>query len=485
MSRIHRSLLVSVCTAAVVAASLSGTPAHLGHAAAAASGKPAPAANRILAPTATRTPKPTATRTPKPTVTRTPKPTVTRTTPPTATRTTAPTATRTTAPTATTVPAPTATKVPAPTATTTPVPTATTTPAPAATTFTVVPSQNVGTTDDNQFNAVAVIAPTDVWAVGLFRATVAPENLQSIIEHFNGVSWSLVPNPNPHDVDRLDGISADSASDVWAVGQSDTNDGVTFPLVEHFNGVSWSAVSVVNPGTQIVLRGVAALSPTNVWIVGFTNTTNTPQATVIEHFDGTAWSIVPSPSPGIRGSLLAAITAVSPTDIWAVGSATVQGNGYVVEQSLTEHWNGTSWSVVATPSTGEGNLVGVSASSSTDVWAVGDADINQLIEHWNGARWSVVTAPAPYNTSLNAVTALGPNDAWAVGNGDFSGSPLPLLEHWDGSAWSVASSPLGAEHGELNGVASLPGGLVWAVGDQIPNYTTYIYDTLTLRHTAG
>ena len=461
MSRIHRSLLVSVCAVAVVAASLSGMPAHLGRAAAAVSGKPAPTANKILAPIATRTPNPTATRTSKPTVT--------RTTPPTATRTTAPTATRTTAPTATTVPAP----------------TATTTPVPAATTFTVVPSQNVGTTNDNQFNAVAVISPTDVWAVGLFRATVAPENLQSIIEHFNGASWSLVPNPNPHDANRLDGISADSASDVWAVGLSDTNDGTTFPLVEHFNGVSWSEVSVVNPGTQIVLRGVAALSPTNVWIVGFSDTSATPQAPVIEHFDGRAWSIVPSPNPGVQGSLLAAITAVSPTDIWAVGSATVQGNGYVVEQSLTEHWDGTRWSVVATPSNGEGNLLGVSASSSTDVWAVGNAGINQVIEHWNGARWSVVTAPAPYNTGLNAVTALGPNDAWAVGNGHFSGSPLPLLEHWDGSAWSVAASPLGAEHGELNGVASLPGGLVWAVGDQIPNQTTYIYDTLTLRHTAG
>ncbi len=452
MSRIHRSLLVSVCTAAVVAASLSGTPAHLGRAAAAVSGKSAPTANKILAPTATRTPKPTATRTPKPTATTIPPPTATRTTPPTAT--------------------------------TVPAPTATTTPVPAATPFTVVPSQNIGTTDDNQFNAVAVIAPTDVWAVGHFVATAGSPNLQSIIEHFNGVSWSLVPNPNPHDTNRLDGISADSASDVWAVGSSSTTVGVTytqFPLVEHFNGVSWSEVSVVNPGTQIVLRGVAALSPTNVWIVGFTDNMNT--APVIEHFDGTAWSIVPSPNPGVAGSILAAITAVSPTDIWAVGSNF--SKGYVAQPALIEHWDGTRWSVVATPSGGAGNLLGVSASSSTDVWAVGNAGINQMIEHWNGASWSVVTAPAPDDTSLNAVTALGPNDAWAVGTGHFSGSPMALLEHWDGSAWSVASSPLGAEHGDLNGVASLPGGLVWAVSEQIPNYTTYIYDTLTLRHTAG
>ncbi len=425
MSRIHRSLLVSVCAAAVAAAGLSGIPAHLERAAAAVSGKPAL--------TATRTPKPTATRT--------------------------------TAPTATTIPTP----------------AATTTPVPAATTFTVVPSQNVGTTDDNQFNAVAVIAPTNVWAVGHFRATAGSPNLQSIIEHFNGASWSLVPNPHPHDVDRLDGISADSASDVWAVGNSSTNDNTTFPLVEHFNGASWSEVSVVNPGTQIVLRGVAALSPTNVWIVGFTDNMNT--APVIEHFDGRAWSIVPSPNPGAAGSILAAITAVSPTDIWAVGSNF--SKGYVAQPSLIEHWDGTRWSVVATPSGGVGNLLGVSASSSTDVWAVGNAGINQMIEHWNGARWSVVTAPSPSDTSLNAVTVLGPNDAWAVGNGHFSGSPLPLLEHWDGSAWSVASSPLGAEPGDLNGVASLPGGLVWAVGEQIPNQTAYIYRTLTLRHTAG
>ncbi len=431
MSRIHRSLLVSVCAAAVAAAGLSGMPAHPGRAVAAASGTP----------------------------------------PPTATRTTAPTATTT----------------PIPAAAATPVPTVTTTPVSAVTTFTVVPSQNVqtvGATNDNQFNAVAVIVPTNVWAVGHFVVTAGLSGLRSIIEHFNGASWSIVPNPHPHDTDRLDGISADSASDIWAVGSSDTTVGATlttFPLVEHFNGASWSEVSVVNPGTQIVLRGVAALSPTNVWIVGFTDNRNT--ATVIEHFDGASWSIVPSPNPGAAGSLLAAITAISPIDIWAVG--TNFSKGYVAQPSLIEHWNGTRWSVVATPSGGAGNLLGVSARSSTDVWAVGNAGSNQVIEHWNGVSWSVVTDPTPYDTSLNAVTALGPNDAWAVGNGNFSGSPTALIEHWNGSAWSVASSPIGAEHGDLNGVASLPGGLVWAVGEQIPNTTTYIYDTLTLRHTAG
>ncbi|HWE64285.1 MAG TPA: hypothetical protein VHB98_21445 [Chloroflexota bacterium] len=355
-------------------------------------------------------------------------------------------------------------------------------PAAAAAGFTVVSSPNVGTTNDNQFNAVAVLSPTNVWAVGHFTATVAPPNLRSIVEHFDGTRWSVVTNPHPNDEDRLNGIAADSASDVWAVGLSATNAGTDFPLVEHFNGTSWSQVTVPNPGTQIVLRGVAAISPTNVWIVGFANVA-TP-ATFIEHFDGTAWSIVPSPNPA-NGGLLAAITAISPTDIWAVGSMIVTVNGVSFREPLTEHWDGMRWSIVAPPPTGQGDLLGSAASSSSDVWAVGVSGGNQLIEHWNGSQWSIVTAPSPNDTSLNAVTVLGPADAWAVGDGNFSGAGTALIEHWDGSAWRVVTSPTGSEDGYLSGVSSLSGGLVWAVGNQIPNTTTFIVDTLALRDTAG
>ena len=80
-------------------------------------------------------------------------------------------------------------------------------------------------------------------------------------------------------------------------------------------------------------------------------------------------------SPTITGSGLNAVAAVSPTDIWAVGSDSTG--------PLIENFNGTSWSQVTAPITG-GALNGVSALSSDDVWAVGGSTSGPLVEFFNG-----------------------------------------------------------------------------------------------------
>jgi hypothetical protein len=77
-------------------------------------------------------------------------------------------------------------------------------------------------------------------------------------------------------------------------------------------------------------------------------------------------------SPTVSGASLNAVSAVSPTDIWAVGS---QSSG-----PLIENFNGTSWSVVASPTVTGGSLDGVSAASSNAVWAVGS--------NVSATRWS-------------------------------------------------------------------------------------------------
>src|SRR5260221_12429446 len=86
-----------------------------------------------------------------------------------------------------------------------------------------------------------------------------------------------------------------------------------------------------------------------------------------------AWSVVPSPSPGVEGNVLPAVASVSANDVWAVGEAT-DATGR--QLTLTEHWNGTAWSVVASPNVGSANntLLAVAAVSTTEVWAVGRAE---------------------------------------------------------------------------------------------------------------
>jgi uncharacterized protein (TIGR03118 family) len=107
-------------------------------------------------------------------------------------------------------------------------------------------------------------------------------------------------------------------------------------------------------------------------------------------------------SPQIDGQLLAT-AAIADNDIWAVGFSDQVTAPPVVDSTLAEHWNGTSWSIVSTPPTPSGGVnppnaqfLGVAAAASNDVWAVGfktgpdNPDFGeQLIEHWNGTSWPV------------------------------------------------------------------------------------------------
>src|SRR6266851_991175 len=130
------------------------------------------------------------------------------------------------------------------------------------------------------------------------------------------------------------------------------------------------------------------------------------------------WSVVPSPSPGPSVNDLNGVASISANDVWAVGDFI---NAQDIPRTLIEHWNGTSWSVVTSPNGSKGSnfLFGVTAVSSTDVWAVGEFNnTSTLTEHWNGHTWRVVSSPngGTRDNVLNGVTAVSASDVWAVGD---------------------------------------------------------------------
>src|SRR2546421_164903 len=189
-------------------------------------------------------------------------------------------------------------------------------------------------------NSVAAVSASDVWAVGSFSKS--NNSFQTLIEHWNGIKWSVVSNPNPGSISNgLDGIGAVSASDIWAVGISSNTSNSFQTLIEHWNGSTWSIVKSPSPGSGVVsLSDVAVVSTNNVWAAGSSNTSST---TLIEHWNGTGWSVVKSPNPG-SVDLLLGIAVVSTNNIWAVGQSLAQ-----IGQGLIEHWNGSTWSVVKSP----------------------------------------------------------------------------------------------------------------------------------------
>jgi hypothetical protein len=263
----------------------------------------------------------------------------------------------------------------------------------------------------NATNYLAVISANDIWAVG-GTSDVHSYNAQTLIEHWNGSQWSIVTSPNPgsHQND-LNSSVAISKKDVWAVGDfGGTGSSIVKTMVLHWNGSQWSTIQSPSAGS---LYAVTAVSKNDIWAVGVNGS---PSKTLIEHWNGARWSVVTSPNVGTNDNVLGAVTAVSANDIWAVG-------GYEGTKTLIEHWNGARWSVVTSPNVGPtGNFLGaVTAISASDIWAVGgyllaDGNGQTLIEHWNGTRWSVVASPnGSSDDFFNNVAAGSANDIWAVG----------------------------------------------------------------------
>jgi hypothetical protein len=242
----------------------------------------------------------------------------------------------------------------------------------------------------NELTGIAVTSANDIWTVGYDIGSDGSE--QTLIEHYDGTSWSVVTSPDPGTgINQLVGVTVVSTSDVWSVGDYTASyGGVLQPLIEHYNGTSWSVVSspTVDSGTNSYeLLSVAAISSADIWAVGsnFNSSSVSPTPTLIEHWDGTAWTIVPSPTTG-AGGYLQAVAADSTSDVWAVGFSS---NGST-DQTLVEHWDGSIWSIVTSPDVGTGNnaLYGVAAITPGDVWAIGyssnTSSMNQtLIENYN------------------------------------------------------------------------------------------------------
>jgi hypothetical protein len=338
----------------------------------------------------------------------------------------------------------------------------------------IVPSPNPGTFPT--LLAVGASSTSDAWTAGYY-ANSTNSAYFSLAEHWNGSAWAVVPTPNPFGSENILNAVADlSPANAWAVGYSVDNSNyynpVYHPLAEHWNGTGWSAVPAATDsnGLADVLSGVAAASATDVWAVG-----NHFDATIggydglIEHWNGSRWGIVPSPTSTYN---LSSVAVISASDVWAAGENSTGG------QPVFEHWDGKTWTALSGPpiSAAYVSVSGITAVSTSDVWAVGStrgtargAPYQTLSEHWNGTAWSIVPSPNPVtgNDVFIQAAAISRGDVWAVGY-DYgsTGGASPLVANWDGTKWHVVSTPVpsGTQYNELAAVAALSTGTVWAVG---------------------
>ena len=387
----------------------------------------------------------------------------------------------------------------------------------AASDWSIVDSPNSTATLGNVLTAITCVSASDCWAVGHYNT---PSATQTLIEHWDGARWAIVASPNTSVTQDniLRSVTCVSASDCWAVGDYFNADGVAQTLIERWDGTSWTIVASpnVNPSASAcILAGqvpgctrnnsfhsVACESASTCWAVGAYYVEDVDQ-TLIARWNGTAWTVVTSPntSPTQRNVLYSA-TCASPSDCWAVG---VYAAGFYW-QTLIEHWDGTSWTIVTSPNTGatQGNLLfGVTCLSASDCWAVGfykvsgaGADQTPLIQQWDGISWTIVASP---NTSsaqspLLTVTCASASECWAVGyyrianivddGAEYFGDQT-LIARWDGTSWTIVTSPNTSANmdNHLYGVTCASASECWAVG-YYGNPGDPAYQTLVLKYRA-
>lgn len=236
---------------------------------------------------------------------------------------------------------------------------------------------------------------------------------------------------------------------------------------------SWTIEPSANPSgaTYSNLYAISCPGANDCTAVGTYEATPGLALTLAEHWDGATWSVESTPNPsGGTNNALYGVSCTSASDCMAVGGYTDSSGSDV---QLTEHWDGTSWTIQSTPSVVpiRNWLLGVSCPSAGDCTAVGTANFETLAEHWDGTSWTVQTSPNPSGRSaqLEGVSCTSASDCTA-GGGIFppksiylpvvGGVVVPpdgtVAEHWNGSSWAIQQTPASSGNGTFTGVSCTP-----------------------------
>lgn len=278
-----------------------------------------------------------------------------------------------------------------------------------------------------RFLGISAISANDIWAVGLSCETAICMRRITAAAHYDGTSWTIFDSLNPGGFDNtFYGVKARAANDVWAVGDACTENGcaASQSLIEHWDGSTWTVSNSPNPGSvQNILIGVDAVAPGDAWAVGqeCADAGCTSSRSLTLHWNGSAWNQESSPNPGTMDTHLNAVVMAASNDVWAVGSETSDGSTYT---NPVLHWDGSAWTVVTVTNPGsvDNNLYGLAKVTPTDVWAVGDfqnsgSNYETQVQHYTGpcgGTPTVTVTPPSTATATSTATTVSTSTATSV-----------------------------------------------------------------------
>jgi hypothetical protein len=184
---------------------------------------------------------------------------------------------------------------------------------------------------------------------------------------WNGTAWSAQA-ATASGFTGLTSVSCASADFCAAVGTGPSGDSA-----ESWNGSSWTAEATPAPagGTAPNLFAVSCVTADFCETTGWNFNSSFDQVTVAEEWNGTAWTAQTTPNPSTS-------TVNSLNGVWCTSADSCTAVGYavpnIINDTLAEAWNGTSWSLLSTPNKASATnnvLNGVSCAAAGSCTAVG------------------------------------------------------------------------------------------------------------------
>lgn len=319
----------------------------------------------------------------------------------------------------------------------------------AASSWSLDTSTNTSTSQGNTLEGVSCVSASFCMAVGYYSPGGHPAGSnQTIIEEWNGTAWSSLtaPDVNTTAANVLYAVSCTSISFCVATGGY----GSTYQtLAEVWNGSAWSLMTPLDTSTakSNIFYSVSCIPGTSTCIAaGYYVTSAGADQTLTELWNGSTWTIETSVDTSTTANnFFIGNSCLSTTFCMAAGYSGL------TTQALTEEWNGSAWSIVAsqdTSTTVNNYLNAVGCATTTFCMAVGyyGSTLQNLVEEWTGSTYTIVASPDTGTTLTNflqGVSCTSTTFCQAVGYAIPSGGSVDqtLVETWDGTAWTIVSSP--------------------------------------------
>lgn len=306
-------------------------------------------------------------------------------------------------------------------------------------------------------NEAVAFGPDQAWAVGTDAVGREAPGFPLVLR-WDGTAWQRQSLPGVGWQGELLSVAATAPTAVWAVGR----DAAGGTRLLRFDGIAWSES---RPPTGVVLTGVVA-GGGETWLLGTRG-----GAQVLLRRDGQVWQDMPVPPGSVYG-----LQVKAPDDVWAAGAG---DSGAAVS-----HWDGQAWQQTIVDGSPRSAVGSVLAISPTEVWAGGTAGfiggppgrpIPPLLLRYDGQTWSRVSVPTDFGSVTSLAASPSGGLAWvAVARSQKWGPPgsPPLVSGpdflaWNGQSFSAYDEPAVSGEGDSRTLrlAPVPGtDTVWSVG---------------------